>query len=125
MYVLSSFSLLSTIPPMLTAFSTDLARSLGGTLGVTVGSAVYQNVLKQQLWERFGDEPNAAEEIRRIRDDLAELKHLPDGWYEGAIASFMGAFEAVWLTMLGIAVAGLVCSTFMRQHTLHSNLERR
>ncbi|KAK2595171.1 hypothetical protein QQS21_007131 [Conoideocrella luteorostrata] len=104
---------------------TYLARSLGGTLGITVGSAVYQNILKARLWDRFGDQPNAAEEIRRIRDDLEQLRHLPEGWYDGVIDSFMDAFRGVWLTMLGLAILGLICVSMMRHHTLHSTLDRR
>lgn len=102
-----------------------MARSLGGTVGITIGSAVYQNILKARLWDRFGDQPNAADQIRRIRDDLDELKHLPDGWYDGVIDSFMEAFRGVWLTMLGVAVAALICVSLMRHHTLHSTLDRR
>lgn len=102
-----------------------MARSLGGTLGVTIGSAVYQNILKAQLWDRFGDYPGAAEEIQRIRDDLGELKKLPEGWYDGVIDSFMEAFRGVWLTMLAMAIGALVCIAMMRQHTLHATLERR
>ncbi|KAF7560969.1 hypothetical protein G7046_g3172 [Stylonectria norvegica] len=105
--------------------ATYLARSLGGTVGVTIGSAVYQNVLKAQLWERFGNEPDAAEEIRRIRNDLNQLKHLPEGWHDGVISSFMEAFRSVWLTLLGISLLSLISISLMRQHTLHSTLERR
>lgn len=100
-------------------------RSVGATLGVTIASTVYQNILKARLWDRFGSLPGAAEEIKRIRDDLGELKHLPDGWRDGAIASFMEAFRGVWLTGLGLALVGLICVSLMRQHTLHSNLARR
>lgn len=103
----------------------DLARSLGGTVGITIGSAVYQNILKARLWDRFGDLPGAAEEIRRIRDNLDELKHLPEGWNDGVIQSFVEAFRAVWLTLLGLGVLGLICVSLMRQHTLHSTLDRR
>lgn len=102
----------------------DLARSLGGTVGVTIGSAIYQNVLKARLWERFGDEPNAAEQISRIRDDLRELQHLPDGWYDGVIASFMEAFRGVWFTLLALGIGGLICVSLLKQHTLHSTLDR-
>ncbi|KAG5981642.1 hypothetical protein E4U55_002727 [Claviceps digitariae] len=105
--------------------ATYLARSLGGTVGITVGSAVYQNLLQARLWDRFGDQPDAADEIRRIRDDLNELRHLPAGWYDGVIDSFMEAFRGVWFTMLGLAVAGLVCVSLMRHHTLHSTLDRQ
>lgn len=100
-------------------------RSVGATLGVTVASAVYQNILKARLWERFGSLPDAAAEIKRIRDDLDELHHLPDGWENGVITSFMEAFRGVWLTTLGLALVGLVCVSLMKQHTLHSNLARR
>jgi hypothetical protein len=103
----------------------DLARSVGATVGVTIGSAVYQNVLKAQLWGRFGDEPNAAEQIRRIRDDLGELKHLPEGWRDGVMSSFMEAFRSVWLAMLAISLAALVCICLMKQHKLHDTLARR
>lgn len=92
---------------------------------MTVGSAVYQNVLKANLWERFGDEPGAADEIRRIRDDLGALKHLPEGWYDGVMDSFVEAFRAVWLTLLGMTIVALVGVSLMKQHTLHSTLERR
>ncbi|KAJ2906649.1 major facilitator superfamily transporter [Zalerion maritima] len=76
-------------------------RSVGGTVGVTVASAIYQNVLKARLWERFGGLPGAAGEIARIRDDLDELSRLPEGWRDGVIQSFMDAFGAVWYTALG------------------------
>ncbi|OLN84920.1 Multidrug resistance protein fnx1 [Colletotrichum chlorophyti] len=105
--------------------ATYLARSLGGTVGITIGSAVYQNVLRNKLWERFGDYPNAAEIIARIRDDLDELKNLPPGWKPGVIDSFMEAFRSVWLTMLGMSVLALICISLMRQHVLHTTLERR
>uniref|UniRef100_L2G5Y4 MFS multidrug transporter n=1 Tax=Colletotrichum fructicola (strain Nara gc5) TaxID=1213859 RepID=L2G5Y4_COLFN len=105
--------------------ATYLARSLGGTVGITIGSAVYQNVLKSRLWERFGDYPNAAEIIGRIRDDLDELKHLPPGWQPGVTDSFMEAFQSVWYTMLGMSLVALVCISLMRQYVLHATLERR
>ncbi|KAK8111178.1 Multidrug resistance protein fnx1 [Apiospora kogelbergensis] len=100
-------------------------RSVGGTVGITIASAVYQNVLKTQLWERFGGFPDAATEIPRIRDDLDELRHLPEGWDAGAVISvFMEAFRSVWLTTLGLVLLGLVSISLMKQHTLHSTLSR-
>lgn len=100
-------------------------RSVGATVGITVASTVYQNILKKKLWERFGDLPGAAEQIAKIRDDLDELKHLPAGWYEGVIKSFMEAFRGVWLTALGLSLVGLVMTALMRHHKLHSSLDRQ
>ncbi|KLU90083.1 multidrug resistance protein fnx1 [Magnaporthiopsis poae ATCC 64411] len=100
-------------------------RSIGSTLGITVASAIYQNELRVRLWDRFGDLPGAAEEIARIRDDLGELKHLPEGWREGVILSFMEAFRGVWLMALGLAVLALVTVSLLKQHTLHITLSRK
>ncbi|KAJ6184688.1 major facilitator superfamily domain-containing protein [Penicillium mononematosum] len=104
--------------------ATYMGRSVGSALGITISSAVYQNVLSKRLWDRFGNYPDSAKEIARIRNDIMELKHLPDGWYEGVIKSFMDAFHAVFLALLGMVIAGLVCASLMRQHTLHSTLNR-
>ncbi|KAI0537867.1 major facilitator superfamily domain-containing protein [Xylaria digitata] len=104
--------------------ATYLGRSVGSTLGITISSAIYQNVLNDKLWDKFGGYPDAAQEIARIRNNITELKHLPEGWYDGVIQSFMSAFHAVFLTLMGMAVVGLVCISFMKQHTLHSTLER-
>ncbi|KAK4155948.1 hypothetical protein C8A00DRAFT_13080 [Chaetomidium leptoderma] len=100
-------------------------RAVGATLGITVASAVYQNILKARLWDRFGDLPGAADEIERIRDDLGEIASLPEGWYEGVIQSFMEAFRGVWLTALALTVAALISVSLMKQHKLHSNLARQ
>ncbi|KAH7033189.1 major facilitator superfamily transporter [Microdochium trichocladiopsis] len=99
-------------------------RSVGSTLGITVSSAVYQNVLLQQLWGRFGDLPGAADEIQRIRDDIGEVRHLPPGWRDGVIASYMEAFRSVWFLVMALAVAALVAVSLLRQHKLHSTMAR-
>ncbi|TGJ83423.1 hypothetical protein E0Z10_g5327 [Xylaria hypoxylon] len=100
-------------------------RSVGSTVGITIGSAIYQNVLKDRLWERFGNLPGAAEEIKRIRDDIDELNHLPEGWYDGVAASFQEAFQSLWFTLVGLAALAVISVSLMKQHTLHSTLARK
>jgi MFS family permease len=100
-------------------------RSTGSTIGVTIASAVYQNILVSSLHSKFDGERGAADEIRRIRDSLDELKHLPKGWNDGVFESYETALRSVFLTGLGIAVLGLICGAFIRQHTLHMSLTRR
>ena len=103
----------------------DLARGLGSTLGVTAASALYQNILNTRLWERFGSEPNAAERIGRILEDLEELKRLEGHWREGAMQSFMEGFKGVWVMFLCVAVLALLCISRMQQYELHSTLDRK
>ncbi|EXA31557.1 hypothetical protein BFJ63_vAg16634 [Fusarium oxysporum f. sp. narcissi] len=101
-----------------------LARSVGGTVGITMASAAYQNTLKEMLWDRFGDESGGPEEIRRILDGLEELKHLPEGWWQGVMTSFTESFRVVWVMMACWAVLALVSISLVKQHTLHSRLDR-
>ncbi|KAF5879356.1 putative mfs multidrug protein [Botrytis fragariae] len=100
-------------------------RSTGSTIGITIASAVYQNILKSDLWEKFGDKPNAEEIIGRIRDSFDELNKLPEGWKEGVTESFMDAFRGVFLTALGFAILMAGVGSLMKQNVLHDRLDRR
>ena len=100
-------------------------RSTGSTIGITIASSVFQNVLKSELWDRFGDKKNAGEIIRKVRDSLEEIKNLPADWKEGVMQIYMDSLRVVFLTMLGLAALGAFTSLFMREHKLHTNLARR
>ncbi|KAF7941133.1 hypothetical protein EAE99_000770 [Botrytis elliptica] len=100
-------------------------RSTGSTIGITIASAVYQNILKSDLWGKFGDRPNAEEIIGKIRDSFDELNKLPEGWKEGVTESFMDAFRGVFLTALGFAILMAGVGSLMKQNVLHDRLDRR
>jgi hypothetical protein len=89
-----------------------------------MASAVYQNTLKEKLWNLFGDQSGGPEEIRRILDGLEELKHLPQGWLQGVMESFMGSFRIVWVMMTCWAVLALLSISLVKEHKLHSKLDR-
>ena len=100
-------------------------RSTGSVIGITIASAVFQNILKSELWSRFGDRKDAAEIIGRLQDSLDEIQRLPPGWKGPVMQVYMDALRGVFLTTVGIAVLGFIISLFMREHTLHSNLARK
>lgn len=100
-------------------------RSTGSTIGITLASAVFQNILKRNLWQKFGDEPHAAEIIKRIRDDIGDISHLPTGWEQGVRETYVEALRGVWGLIVGLAVVGALVSLGMRQHVLHSKLDRK
>lgn len=100
-------------------------RSTGSTIGITIASAVYQNILKSELFAKFGDREGADEIIKKLRDSMDELKHLPDGWRDGVMDSFQYALKGVFLTALGIGFLGFITTMIMRQHILHSTLDRK
>jgi hypothetical protein len=100
-------------------------RSTGSTIGITIGSAVFQNTLKQGLWSRFGDHEHAKELIGRLRDSLDEIWKLPADWIPGVLDAYMTSLRSVFLTLLGLVVLGALASLAMREHKLHNNLARR
>lgn len=100
-------------------------RSTGSTIGITIASAVFQNILKQGLWERFEGFPDAEEVIRGIRDDIGNISHLPDEWRGGVRDTYMEALQGVWVLLAALATIGALISLFMKQHTLHNNLARK
>ena len=100
-------------------------RSTGSSIGITIASAVFQNVLKIELWARFGDRKGAAEVIGKLRDSLDEIQQLPPSWKADVMDVYMDALRAVFLTTLGLGFLGFLVSLAMREHTLHSNLARK
>ncbi|KAM0724000.1 hypothetical protein Q7P37_000991 [Cladosporium fusiforme] len=100
-------------------------RSTGSTIGITISSAIFQNMLKHGLERRFGDLPGAEEVIGRIRDSVDEVHRLPEGWHDGVIEAYVESFRGVWVAALGCAVCAAVASAFIKQHTLHGNLDRK
>ncbi|KAL8950317.1 MAG: hypothetical protein Q9222_003640 [Ikaeria aurantiellina] len=101
-------------------------RGTGSAIGIAVCSLVLQNILKRRLWEEFGREDEAASIIGRLRDNLREIKYLPnDGWMDDASDAYMDALRGVFWTIFGLAAIGTVASLFMREHTWHKDLARR
>ncbi len=100
-------------------------RGTGSTIGITICSLVFQNVLIKRLWEEFGEEKDAGSIIGRLRDSLTEIKYLPGDWINGAEEAYMDALRGVFLTIFGLAVFGSLSSLFMKEHTLHKDLARR
>ena len=100
-------------------------RSTGSSIGITVASVVFQNVLTPQLWRRLGYEKNASHIIKQVRNNLSVIKELPPVLREAAREAYMDALRGVFLTLSAIAVLGAIVSLFMREHTLHKKLSRR
>jgi hypothetical protein len=68
-------------------------RSTGATIGITVASVIFQNILKLQLWAKLGDREGAAEVIRKVRESAGEVKHLPTYWKEPVTDCYMVALR--------------------------------
>lgn len=100
-------------------------RSTGSAIGITIASAVFQNVLTAQLWNTLGKEKNAAELIGKIRDSLGYLQTLPTEQKAKALDAYGTALDGVWSSVLGLCVLSAVSGLLMREHVLHNNLARK
>ena len=100
-------------------------RSTGSTIGITIASSVFQNVLKIELWNRLGGQKDAGKVIDKLRDSLDEIKKMPPGWKSVVMDIYMDALRSMFLTTLGLGVLGLLVSLAMREHTLYSTLARK
>jgi MFS family permease len=128
MLTITLISLISAVDHKYQAVITSASyafRSTGSSIGITIASAVFQNILKARLYGRFGSQPGAAEEIKRIRDSVDEIHRLPQGWYDGVLETYVEALRGVWVVVLGFAIVTALVSFFIREHTLHSNLARK
>ena len=100
-------------------------RSTGSTIGITIASAVFQNILDLQLKNRLLGREGAEDVIQRLKDSLEEIQRVPMKWKEDVMMSYMDALKGVFLATLSLGVLGLGASLGMKEYTLHRNLNRK
>ena len=101
-------------------------RSTGSTIGITIASAVFQNILTMELRDKYGSSKGGEKAINRIRNSLDEINHLPKGWDRADVMdSYMHAIRGAFVAGLALTITASVVSLFMREHVLHKNLARK
>lgn len=100
-------------------------RSTGSAIGITIASAVFQNILQIRLSKVLRDKEGAADMIARLKDSLDAIKTIPIEWRGDVREVYMEALRGVFLTTLGIGIIGGLISLAIREHVLHKNLERK
>ncbi|KAK9345107.1 major facilitator superfamily domain-containing protein [Lipomyces starkeyi] len=89
-------------------------RGTGSTIGVAVAAAIFQNTLGTRLHERI-TAPGSEEVIRLVQDSVEEIANVP----------YLDAVHAVLYASLFLAVCCGVSSMTMKEHVLHSKVNRR
>ncbi|KAF3933761.1 hypothetical protein ABW19_dt0208385 [Dactylella cylindrospora] len=128
MLTVTLIALISSVPHDFQAVITSASyafRATGSTIGVTVASAAFQNVLKGQLERRLGGLGEEAEEvIRRVRDNFDEVWKVKGEWRGQVMDAEMEALRAVFIVALGLAVIGWGTGACLGRHKLHTTLHR-
>lgn len=100
-------------------------RSTGSVIGLTIASAVFQNLLRVKLHGSIDGVADADGIIDKIRDNLDEIDRLPFDLRGLVRENCMEAVHGVFVVACGFGILAAVSSLFMKQHVLHGNLERR
>ena len=99
-------------------------RSTGSAIGITIASAVFQNLLSRNLWAAIGWKENATEVIARLRDNLQLIHTLSEDLRVPVQEAYMESLRGVFVTTLGFSIIAGLTSLLMKEHTLYSDLLR-
>ncbi|KAF2110373.1 MFS multidrug transporter [Lophiotrema nucula] len=127
MLVVAFIALLSAIPHSDQAVGTSALIALGSagsTLGVSICSTIFQNVLRKELYNRLGDSDAAEDIIKRVRESFGALPSVDPTIRPRIEESFMAGVHAVFAFTLAISLLTLVSALFVEQNLLHNNLSR-
>lgn len=100
-------------------------RSTGSTIGVAIGGAIFQNVLKSKLLEYIGTGKEAMKIIDRVRERFDAIDSIPQEYRSHVEDAYMDALHAVFYVSLAMGVCAMITSTLMKEHKLHSTLDRK
>ncbi|KAJ4298066.1 hypothetical protein N0V90_005965 [Kalmusia sp. IMI 367209] len=127
MLVVAFIALLSAIQHSDQAVGTSeliALGSAGSTLGVSICSTIFQNVLQQTLYSRLGNSEEAEEIIKRVKESFGAVPTVDPAVRPLVQDSFMAGVQAVFALTLVISVLASASSFFIKQNTLHNNLSR-
>ncbi|KAK9494172.1 major facilitator superfamily domain-containing protein [Lipomyces doorenjongii] len=118
--------LVAAVPRDYQAVSTSIQfgfKGTGSTLGVSISTAIFQNVLATKLYSRIAG-PGAEEIISRVKDSIDEVRFLSPAMQELVVQSYLDSIRAVFLTATAMSVMCAGMSFLMKEHVLHRNVGR-
>ncbi|KAH9993180.1 major facilitator superfamily domain-containing protein [Russula vinacea] len=122
--VATLFPILASLPVTQTAPAMALyvfSRNFGYIWGVTAGGAIIQNELKRNLPASFLTQFPQGVEI--AFETIPAIPSLDQPLKDAVRNAFGITLKAVWQLVLGVAVAGSLCTIGMKQLQLHSKMD--
>ncbi|KAL8713617.1 MAG: hypothetical protein Q9220_002479 [cf. Caloplaca sp. 1 TL-2023] len=125
MLIMTLLALLSSVAASEQAVITSLScvfRGTGAVIGLAMASAIYQQVLDQQLWSQLGHLPNASEVIHNVRDGLDYVKQLPPPLQKVVRESYMLSLRTTFSSTVGLVFVALVAGLLIKEFELPSTI---
>ncbi|KAF8136614.1 MFS general substrate transporter [Boletus edulis] len=98
-------------------------RTLGGTIGITIGEAIISNTLQQRLRGIAGltfDTSPAS-----INDSVRQIASIPDATLRSEVMhAYARSVSTIWLVNTPLSALGLILIIFIRAYSLHRTVIR-
>ncbi|KAK9236917.1 major facilitator superfamily-domain-containing protein [Lipomyces kononenkoae] len=126
-FTITLVALVAAVPRDYQAVSTSIQycfKGTGSTLGVSISTAVFQNVLATKLYSRITG-PDAEEIISRVKDSIDQVRFMSPEVQELVVQSYLDSVRAVMVTVTVLSVMCAGTSFLMKEHVLHGNARRK
>ncbi|TFK30129.1 MFS general substrate transporter [Coprinopsis marcescibilis] len=115
------------IKDMATSTSTfGFIRTLGATVGISIGQAVYSGVLGKKIAEVLDTPPpfaNASPGV--LAQSVHAIKSIQDPTVRAAIIdAYSRSISTIWIVMTPVVGVSLIMSLFIKQYTLNRTIVR-
>jgi MFS family permease len=124
-YVATLFPILASLPVTQSAPAMALyvfSRNFGYIWGVTAGGAIIQNELKRNLPASFLTQFPQGVEI--AFETIPVIPSLEQPLKDAVRNAFGTTLKVIWQLVLGVAMAGSLCSIGMKQLQLHTKIDK-
>lgn len=131
MLTVTLLSLIAAVPIKYQACTTSIQytfRATGSTLGLSIASAIFQNILLSSLTtkvhEVISDYDKAEKIISKALENTNYINEAPKIVRSALIDSYASGCKGAFTFSFVIVVLGVISSLFMKEHVLHSSLQR-
>lgn len=131
MLTVTLLALIAAVPSKYQACTTSVQytfRSTGSTLGVSTASAIFQYLLRSSLDRRvtavITDPREAAKIIEQALSSTDYTKHAPKLVQEAIRESYALGCKGAFAFSLATVTLGYIASLFMKEHKLHTSVNR-
>lgn len=131
MLTVTLLALIAAVPSKFQACTTSVQytfRSTGSTLGVSIASAIFQHVLRSSLNQKvkaiITDPHKAAKIIKHALANTDYTKTAPKLVQPAIRESYALGCKGAFAFSLATITLGYICSLFMKEHKLHTSVNR-
>jgi len=94
-------------------------RSLGVTMGISIGGSIQLGALSTQLRSRFWDVPNREQIVTSILHSKSAIRLLPESLQIRALDAYAASISTVWVVSGVVSVLTIIAACFMQEKDVH------